>query len=290
MLFAFSQFLLKLSNLKNNNYYLIMYGEQSYLIENLLSDEMCLDIFTKAKDGINWSKMYNRGSEVPRLVAIQYEKNTYGDIPVYRHPVDEQPDGEEFNELTLMIKNEIEKKLGQKFNHCLIQYYKNGSANIGEHSDKTLDIEFGTNIVNYSIGATRTFILKDKDKIKEKQRIKLPHNSLFVMDWDTNRKWLHAIHPDNRPECEKTDDELDYHGSRISYTFRTISTFITKDNKLYGKGAKVKTKEELNKTDNTSDDSLDMLKAFSKENHESNFDYNLYKNGFDSLNLKTINI
>ena len=36
-------------------------------------------------------------------------------------------------------------------NHCLIQYYRDGNDHIGDHSDKTLDIQPDSCVVNYSI-------------------------------------------------------------------------------------------------------------------------------------------
>ena len=53
-----------------------------------------------------------------------------------------------------------------EFNHALIQFYRSGEDYIGEHADKTLDIEFGTPIVSVSLGASRQFSLKTKAKLK----------------------------------------------------------------------------------------------------------------------------
>jgi hypothetical protein len=32
------------------------------------------------------------------------------------------------------------------------------------------------------------------------QRVLLPHNSLFVMGFATNARWMHSMHTDKRPE------------------------------------------------------------------------------------------
>jgi len=94
-------------------------------------------------------------------------------------------------------------------------------------------------IVNLSIGATRMMVLKTKTKKPNRstQRIILPHNSLFVLGWETNRKWTHEIRQDKRMDSIKRPDELDYSSSRISLTFRTISTFMRRsDGRIYGQG------------------------------------------------------
>lgn len=161
----------------------------------------------------------------------------------------------------------LSAKLNQKFNHVLIQLYRDGLDYIGEHSDKTLDIEKNSNIVNYTIGCTRMMRLKQKNKLT-KQNIKIPlkHNSIFVLDWQTNRKYLHYIKQDRRDIKEKNEDELRNNGERISFTFRTIATFVDKDNNVIGQGKEFKKIEP----------DLDMLYAFSKENHDENFDWEKY--------------
>jgi hypothetical protein len=182
--------------------------------------------------------------------------------------------------------------VGFDINHALIQYYENGHSWISEHSDKTIDITPGTFILNLSLGATRTMILKKKDKT-QKQRFSLPHNSLVVMDLDTNKKWLHSIKQDKRLDNMKDADELFENGERISLTFRSISTFV-KNGRLFGQGAKCKTIDELDSESeskyNTMDEEYKMLEAFGKENYNSDFDWNLnYGFGFDVIDLRRIN-
>jgi len=58
----------------------------------------------------------------------------------------------------------ISNKIGYVLNHALIQKYKHGKDNIGEHSDKTIDIDRESSIINFSVGATRTMQLKKKEK------------------------------------------------------------------------------------------------------------------------------
>jgi len=140
---------------KENN---TSFGSKSLLILDALN--LDIDIETLKKE-INFSNMNSHGSPVPRLIAIQ-GKITDGKYPLYRHPADEQPFITEFSKTTKLIRDELSKMLNQEFNHVLIQYYRNGDDNIGEHSDKTLDIKKRTNVINYSIGATRTMVLKKR--------------------------------------------------------------------------------------------------------------------------------
>jgi hypothetical protein len=171
--------------------------------------------------------------------------------------------------MTSLVKNIsdiLSKKLNQEFNHVLIQLYRNGNDYIGEHADKTLDIKNNTNIINYSVGSQREMKLRTKkinDDKREIKKIKLKHNSIFVLGWDANKKWLHSINQDKRPDFEKTSDELFNSGERISFTFRSIATFIDSDGNVIGQGEKFQQK----------DTDLELLKLFSKENHEVDFFY-----------------
>ncbi len=256
------------------------YGSGTKIFYEILEDKKEIINFDSVKKEINFATMNSHGSPVPRLIAIQGEIKD-NKSPLYRHPADEQPVLTEFTPITKIIRDELSKLLNQEFNHVLIQYYRNGDDNIGEHSDKTLDIKIGTNIINYSLGATRTMILKKK-KSAEKEQILLSNDSLLVLNPDTNREWLHSIKQDNRPNKLKDFDELINEGGRISFTFRTIATFIDKEGKITGQGQP----KILGL-----DDKLDMLKAFSKENHDNDFDWKTnYDCGFNAINFKFIDV
>ncbi|TFK25862.1 hypothetical protein FA15DRAFT_668031 [Coprinopsis marcescibilis] len=186
-------------------------------------------------------------------------------FPIYRHPADSPPDlhQKRFTETVDRIRKIVEglEDVGHELNHVLIQHYRSGSDFISEHSDKTLDVVKGTKIVNVSLGAERVMTLRlKKDRNAEEpalppgakppprptQRISLPHNSVFVMGLDTNKKFLHGIHHDNRPSHTKTEEETSCNGARISLTFRCIGTYLVPTENghfIYGQGATAKALE-----------------------------------------------
>lgn len=265
------------------------YGSgDSYLLTDALPINKSL--FDKINSEIKWQEMRHQGGLVPREISIQgtikiENGNKYE--PIYRHPADEQPELIDWTPSVLKIKTQIEKLIEQEFNHALIQRYRNGKDYIGAHSDKTLDILKETNIVNYSLGATRIMILENKKDKEIKQKIQLPHNSVFVMGWKTNREWLHSIKQDRRMNKLKNPDELLFDGQRISLTFRTITTFRnTNTGLLFGQGAR-KTSIQVN----SKVDERNLLQAFSAENKQGEeFDWNrYYGRGFNCLNFKRIN-
>lgn len=211
------------------------------------------------------------------------------------------------------IREEVQKELQHPVNHVLIQHYRTGSDYISEHSDKTIDIVRGTNIVNVSLGAQRTMTLRKKTTPvvsdsehptqnndttgptaaspgppRETQRIPLPHNSMFVMGLETNRTWLHGINRDNRQLRVKAEEERAFDGARISLTFRYIGTFISADEeRIWGQGAVGKTKEEARSVVNGGQDVHELLNQFGIENHRSDFDWDVaYGRGSDLVHFK----
>jgi len=265
--------------------------------------------------------MFHRGGEVPRLVAVEGEVAEDGSYPIYRHPSDESPPLSPFTPTIALIREHVQKVLNHPVNHVLIQLYRSGKDHISEHSDKTVDVVRGSNIVNVSIGAQRVMTLrlkKDKTAVlpevsasssqdlsssevqthnnipgipRASQRIPLPHNSMFVMGPETNAKWLHGINPDNRLITIKSPEEQSEQGNRISLTFRHVGTFLTKDaTRIWGQGAKKKKKEEAGLVLHDTEETQRMLYAFGDENQKPNFDWEAaYGVGFDVLHLKNKN-
>ena len=277
----------------------IVYGsDDSFLLLEIFPEETADKYFSQLRDEIVWNEMKQKGGRVPRDISIQGTLETINDDeyePLYRHPADEQPVLTSWTPTARLIKEKIEEILQQKLNHALIQFYRNGKDFIGEHSDKTLDVLRGSNIVNYSLGAARTMILKHKTIAGLKQRFKLPHNSLFILGWKTNREWFHSIRQDNRADRDKDSDELAFSSQRISLTLRTIATFRNRrTDQMFGQGARCKTLDDLSSIKeqiDTQQDEQMMLNAFSAENKQSSeFDWDQnYGRGFDALNFKVLN-
>jgi nicotinamidase-related amidase/alkylated DNA repair dioxygenase AlkB/glutathione S-transferase len=272
------------------------------VINNLLDGELSKGIFEKLRDDVRWQKMSHRGGDVPRLVAVQGEVAKDGSIPIYRHPADESPPLLPFSPVVSQIRVAVEKKLGHRVNHVLIQFYRDGNDYISEHSDKTLDILPDTFIANVSLGAQRTMVFRTK-KISQSNdgpdytegiefrkvcRAPLPHNSMCKVGLVTNMRWLHGIRQDKRMRSEKSEAELAYDGGRISLTFRKIGTFLDKDQqKIWGHGATSKTKDDAKMVINgETPDAEKMVRAFGQENHASEFDWaEAYGGGFDVLHI-----
>ena len=235
-------------------------------------------------------------------------------FPIYRHPADESPPCLPFSPTVERIRQRVEDLLHEPVNHVLIQHYRTGADYISEHSDKTVAVVRGSKIVNVSLGAQRFITLRTKKDAlsnpkadldaspgpatptsetsapgskRGSQRVPLPHNSIFVMGLETNAKWLHSIRTDKRPLKVKSEAERFQNGERISLTFRTIGTFLTKDETLiYGQGATGKTREEARPVVRGGPEAEKLLAAFGAENHQSEFDWEAhYGQGSDVLHF-----
>ncbi|KAK9325640.1 hypothetical protein V1517DRAFT_335698 [Lipomyces orientalis] len=283
----------------------------SYLICDFVDAETSDALFYELLNNeIKWGTMFHHGGPVPRLVCIQSEPDDAGWSPLYRHPTD--PDtssltiSQRFSKSVNCIADIIEKQVKHPLNHVLIQQYRGGEDFISEHADKTVDIVPGSKIVNFSLGAERTIVMREKKGTKNhdagramrlprmSQRVGLKHGSLLVIALRTNKFWTHEIKPDKRPVGEKAVDELKFDGVRISLTFRYVGTFVYPDIHmpvlLYGIGATSKTRNNPASVIPVSDEdgvgrrqALELLKAFSDENRlAGEFDWSAsYGNGFD---------
>jgi len=277
-------------------------GDSTSIMVDFLPEELASVAFDRMKTEVAWRVMYHRGGEVPRLVAVEGEIAEDGSFPIYRHPADESPPLLPFSPTVAEIRKHVEKALKHPVNHVLIQHYRTGMDYISEHSDKTLDIAQNSSIVNVSLGAQRTMTLRGKrtertNGIDSKpptderasQKIPLPHNSMFVLGLETNKRWMHSINRDKRADNIKLPEELTHNGERISLTFRHITTFLSKDeSRIWGQGAVNKTKDTAGKTI-CGDESKaqEMIDAFGAENRLSEFNWDqIYGAGFDVLHFK----
>eukprot|EP01138_Halocafeteria_seosinensis_P001306 gb/GECG01001341.1/.p1 GENE.gb/GECG01001341.1/~~gb/GECG01001341.1/.p1 ORF type:complete len:494 (+),score=63.77 gb/GECG01001341.1/:1-1482(+) len=277
----------------------------SMVIYDALGDGDCASrYFHLSKDEIEWQTMAHRGGSVPRLISIQGDITGEGSdvvYPIYRHPADEQPTLSTWSSTARIIRDEMNELLNEHFNHALIQYYRGGNDYISEHSDKTIDVKAFSNIINVSLGAARTMVLREKQTIKgtprKSNKFILPHNSVFVLGWKTNRKFLHSIRQDKRPETEKTPEEKDFSEERISFTFRSISTFVHQSAGIFGQGSKCKNLDEARKREITGKEDCDetrleqesLLYAFGNENKQTNFNWlEGYGRGFDVVNFSEL--
>ncbi len=236
---------------------------------------------------IPFSEMFNQGNKVPRLISIQSVEDPIVGRPLYRHPNDEEPPNIEMIPLVREIMALVEQSTGVRgLNHVLIQHYRDGRDNIAQHSDKTLDIDKETPILNLSFGCSREMFIQNKQNRNRKEKIPLQHGECVIFGLLSNQYWYHEVPKD----VTMSKDPL-FGTSRVSFTFRKIATFVHSETGcLIGQGSPFKTiNDYILRQSHSSDDPSeqtttrqDLINAFGKENRQSK-DFNweeVYGQGF----------
>lgn len=108
------------------------------------------------------------------------------------------------------INKKLETIIGFEPNNCLINYYLDGKAKMGYHSDQTDILEANTGIAIVSLGETRTLKFRSISNPEEFVNYELTAGSLVYMTQEVQKHWQHAI---PRSNTEK---------GRISLTFRQM--------------------------------------------------------------------
>ncbi len=110
------------------------------------------------------------------------------------------------------LRARVEAVAGARFNSVLLNLYRDEKDRMGWHNDDEPELGQRPVIASVSLGETRTFLLKPREKRRAGlYRVSLDHGSLLVMAGDTQRNWVHAVNSESTP-C----------GPRINLTFRLV--------------------------------------------------------------------
>ena len=102
----------------------------------------------------------------------------------------------------------IKEDFGIEFDGILINYYPDGSANMGYHSDP-VDNKWSNNFIVFSIGAHREFIFRENENRENKIKFEFNDGDIIYMYDYCQDKFEH---------CVKKSKELDR--DRISIVFK----------------------------------------------------------------------
>lgn len=110
------------------------------------------------------------------------------------------------------LRQRLETTLGCAFNSVLANLYRDGADSMGWHSDDEASLGPQPVIASLSLGATRRFVLRHRQR-RDLKTLTLPleHGTLLVMAGDTQRHWHHAVPRTRQPV-----------GPRINLTFRHV--------------------------------------------------------------------
>lgn len=149
-------------------------------------------------------KMYDKMMLTPRLTAWYGDERKSSD----NNAADANPWSSEL----LFLKKRIEKEFGYRFNGVLLNLYRDQNDSVAWHRDKESRYGKRPVIASISLGQTRNFDFRKKDRHQSKYSLPLPHGSLLIMKGDLQENWEHRIAKSALPMKE-----------RINLTFRLIN-------------------------------------------------------------------
>ena len=144
-------------------------------------------------------RVFGQWHKEPRLTAWWGPSYQYANISWPSRPLDG-----EVGELT----NRVMQLAGAEFNGVLINGYRDGQDSMGWHRDNEPEIDT-TSIASLSLGATRTFKIRDR-RSKQVLDVDLGHGDLLVMEH------LQDAHEHSVPKRKKVS------APRMNFTFRRL--------------------------------------------------------------------
>jgi len=106
------------------------------------------------------------------------------------------------------MMEEINRQFNCNFNAVLANRYNSGEENVGSHADQDKGLKLGSPVGSISLGATRTFRVRDSNK-SIVLNLPLQHGDFMMMQGQFQKDYKHEI-----PVEKKVKKE------RISLTFR----------------------------------------------------------------------
>jgi alkylated DNA repair dioxygenase AlkB len=161
------------------------------------------------RDGIAWERhrirLFGRQVDAPRLSCWIGDDDATYTYSRTRHAPRPWP------EALRLLRERLRAESGADFNGVLANLYRDGNDGMGWHSDDEPELGARPLLASLSLGATRRFLIRHRDKAKKPIAIELGHGSLLWMGGDTQLHYRHAL--------PKTARQV---GMRINLTFRKL--------------------------------------------------------------------
>ena len=130
--------------------------------------------------------VYGKRHATPRLAAFLAETDvSYRYSGVIHH-------GQGWPDWFLPLLAAVRDHCDAEFNGCLFNCYRNGADRMGWHADDEAEIDSSQPIASLSLGATRTFQLRQRQG-QARHALELADGDLLVMDPSCQRDWMHAL-------------------------------------------------------------------------------------------------
>ena len=155
-----------------------------------------------------WGKVHDQ----PRLTSWHGDSGTdytYSGVTLATCP---------WTPLLSRLRSDIEEATGHRYNSVLLNLYRDEHDGVGWHSDNERELGRLPVIASLSLGETRSFRLRHRERRHAPVDIDLTDGSLLLMAGATQRNWQHAIPKERREK-----------GPRINLTFRHIAQSARRD-------------------------------------------------------------
>eukprot|EP01112_Ceratiomyxa_fruticulosa_P014578 TRINITY_DN418_c0_g1_i1.p1 TRINITY_DN418_c0_g1~~TRINITY_DN418_c0_g1_i1.p1 ORF type:complete len:255 (+),score=46.48 TRINITY_DN418_c0_g1_i1:234-998(+) len=114
------------------------------------------------------------------------------------------PELQELEEIAVKFTN-------APFDSALVNFYENGDDYISAHADRECK---GTLIASFSFGATREFLIREKETKKVVDRLDLESGSLLVMKVGMQESFLHELPKRPKVKTGRINVTMRYHGKK----------------------------------------------------------------------------
>jgi len=182
------------------------------IFPEFLDSDLGSVLFRELFESKHWKQpsifMYGRRVLTPRLTWWMGDPCAlYSYSGIYNEPT---PWTETVKELGVRLQD----LLGHKFNSVLLNLYRDGSDHMSWHSDNEPELGGMPVIASISLGATRLFKFRRKNRDANEKSITIPltHGTLLVMQGLTQQEWEHSIPKEARVTR-----------ARINLTYRLIN-------------------------------------------------------------------
>ena len=165
-------------------------------VERFLCDQEA--VFTWAIANVAWDDRIRARKTASFGVPYNYAGLTY----------EPNPFPPELDRVRVMVGEHVRMEA----NNCLLNYYPDGDARMGFHSDSAMGLIGDSGVAIVSLGAQRGLRFRRIAHLDERVTLDLAPGSLLYMRPEVQREWQHALPRTKRP------------APRISLTFRAVAS------------------------------------------------------------------
>ena len=174
-------------------------------VERSALDDMDLRMWWRlvGDTGSGWRqndiRVFGQWHKEPRLTAWWGPAYQYANVSWPSQPLDGEVG---------VLTNRVMQLAGADYNGVLVNGYRDGQDSMGWHRDNEPEID-PTSIASLSLGATRTFKIRDR-RSRQVFNVELSHGDLLVMEH------LQDVHEHSVPKRKKVSEP------RMNFTFRRL--------------------------------------------------------------------